>query len=381
MKRLFSLLSALRGELRALWLWWVQELRECTEWLLELGSLRAPRLRVRLEHPQARVCRVQGEEEREIFTFTHPRGGPLPALLANMVSGAGRGARVTLVLGIEDVLLQDLTLPEVAEPQLEQLIRLKLERELPLGLAGLCVDHWVVLRRKGTRQILVRVLIAHRAPLERLREQLTAWGWRLVRVGIADEKQPRKVTGDLLPARGPRRELFGPGDRRLLLGAAALLAAWGLAVLLGWGYERIQVGSELRQAEIAAGAVRQLRARLERDSAPARALIELQQRPDAADGLPALTDAVPLDSWVSGLDVTTSAGSLAIRLSAFTPVATLLADQLSHMPSFHAVRLLTANSAGLGSGDRLELSASFAPSARAPGLPALPGQVHQVPAR
>jgi hypothetical protein len=237
------------------------------------------------------------------------------------------------------------------------------------------VDHWITRRLKDKRQIRVRVLVAHRSRLERLREQLATWSWRLARVGIADEDQPGKVVGDLLPAHRRSWLVLARGDRLLLRSAGVILGVWVLTVLGQWAYERIEVNAELHKAQDAADRVRQLRARLERDSAPARALAQQERLPDAAETLLTLTDAVPADSWVSSLDVTISTPSAQLRLTALTPVATLLVDRLARTPHFHAVRLLSASSAGVGAGDRLELSATLgSPVAVLPSKSEKPGK-------
>jgi hypothetical protein len=367
MSRWLKAASAVTLEICALAHCCIDELRESLELLA--GYL-APHLAtgvvVRLERPIARIYERHSRGEREVLSFPYERGSALPDRLDEALAQKLRGVRATVALAEQDVLQEDLTLPHAVEHQLDQLIGLKLERELPLRLDSVCADHWIVRRLRPERQIVVRVVIAHRKELERLREHLGAWGLRLIRIGIADEMRVGRVRGSLLPPYGRGRLALGPWDRLLLQAAGSILAAWLLIVLVQWAYERAQVGAQLEKAELSARTARRLRAQFEQTGESARALARIAEMPDAADALLALTDAMPNDSWVSSLDVAAVGDSFQIHLSGFTPVATLLADRLSRTPSFKNVQLTAASSAGLGSGDHLELTALLKPPVRSP---------------
>jgi hypothetical protein len=99
----------------------------------------------------------------------------------------------------------------------------------------------------------------------------------------------------------------------------------------------------------------QLRQRME----PALALTRIAARRDALDFLVALTKRVPGDSWAYDVEITVSPEKTAeLNLSGFAAQPPDLIDSLEGTPEFEQVRLVSAVSAGVGTGqDRLELSA------------------------
>jgi hypothetical protein len=121
------------------------------------------------------------------------------------------------------------------------------------------------------------------------------------------------------------------------------------------------VGREVRHARDLGHAVERLEQKLGRESASGIALSRVSSAADAADALTALTGAVAPDSWAYELGINAPPAAAAqITLAGFAPAATMLVDALERAPHFEKVRLVSAVSAGLGTGqDRVELTAEW----------------------
>jgi len=340
----------------------------------------ARRVLVHLEHPIATVYEVQAARSiRPLFTFRADERGEWPEQDEGFASI--QGARATLVLTSKEVLISDWTFPEAVQGELDQVIKLKLERELPIQPERVYVDHWISGRTPQQTYIAVRVLVAHRKQLERLRQLAHCWGVRPMRVALAVEPgRCEPIVGDLLPNRA-RLSQRAPTVRDRLLVRAAVALTLALVTVTGsqWVYERGKVGAEVLRVQTNAKSVRALARRLEHEQAPARALLDIQALPDAADLLKSLTETVPNDSWVYELQAfTPTSAAVQLELSAFAPAATVLADTLEKSSRFGKVRLVWASSAGLGTAmDRLQLTAvAGSPESAAAETQTVAPQVH-----
>jgi hypothetical protein len=320
--------------------WWVQELREWGEAIL--GRI-APRLLTR--------------------TVIHIDSAGEPVGLTEAL----RNTRAIIVMPPAHVLTQEISLPDSVERDLDSMIALHLERELPLRRERVHVDYGVVSRSREERRITLRLFVARRDDIAKLRERAEAWGVRLIRVGILDEAG--RIVGNFL-----RTQTRFAGwqlsrvDRRLIAMTAALVMILITVVMGQWIYERVEAGREANRLGEAADRVHALARRLSRESAPAEALSALMSKPDATDVLISLTASVPADSWVYDLQVDArSAQSAEIKLSGYSAAATALVDALEKLPQLEKVQLQSAQSAGLGSAqDRLQLVAIWSPAGARP---------------
>lgn len=352
--------SNLRIPLGELLGWWLRELRETAEELL--GRL-APRLVTRtlvsLRRDGGSVSIVRGSHKECVLTFSNNAAGSWPdALDLTGAAAAVRGTRAVFALSPDFVLTRRLTLPESVERDLDQVVGLQLERESPMPLERVCVDRQIGERLRRERRIRVDVSIIHRARVEQVRELARKWSVQVVRVGVSTGSGD--VTGNFLraPTRLSRLKLTS-SERRLAVSAVTLAAVCLAVVGFHWGYERLQLRRELDHLQGPARAAGSLAKKLETDAAPAEALVKLMEQPDALDALTTLTTEIPKDTWVYDLDVSAQwPQTPKIKLSGFTPVATLLVGLLGSGGRFDNVRLVSAMSAGLGSAqDRLQLTA------------------------
>jgi hypothetical protein len=360
-----------RVEATAFLKWWGQELRDCGE--LVLGRIApglAQRVVVHLERPVATVYELRAARQLQaLFTFSCDEQGAWPEQPEGF--GSFQAARATLLLTPKEVLLSEWSLPEAVERELDRVIRLKLERELPLQPERVYHDHWIAARATEQAQMTVQVLVAHREHLERLRQLAQGWGIRPVRIALAAEPaRPDLMMGNLLPSRTRLRRQASTAPERLLARAAVVVSIALLSVIaVQWTYERAKVGAEVQRVQTTAKSVRELTRRLAHEEAPVRALLGIQSLPDAADVLISLTETVPADSWVYDFRASApTSGGAQLELSGFAPAATVLADELDKSMRFGKVRLVWATSAGLGTAtDRLQLTAlATAPGATTP---------------
>jgi general secretion pathway protein L len=362
----FTWIGRWRGEVGELLLWWLQELRDLTEALL---SRLAPRLvthtLIRLEGAGASVWLVRGAHRERVGDFTCDARGNWPEKPTPPEAAAAiQGTKAIIALPMEQVLTHRLSLPAAVDHDLEQVVRLQLERECPLPLDRVYVDRVVHRRPRRDQKIDIDVLIVQRDRIERLRTLAKGWGLRLTRIGMSGGAAP--VVGNFLRKPTARTRLeFTRTDRRLVVSAVIGAAVCAGVIAYQWGSERIQVGRKLRSLEAPAASAERLTRQLEKDALPAEALVGLMRQPDAVDALITLTADIPGDSWVYELDVSAQwPQAPQLKLSGFTPVATMLVGVLSNAGRYDNVRLVSAMSAGLGSAqDRLQLTARLSASA------------------
>lgn len=363
------------AEATALLTWWIEELRAFGEGLLgRIAPRSLTRTVIELNASGGRVLTVRGKERQGVLDFSCDAPGAWPEDPERFASVGGiEGTQAVAALASEFALVHHIVLPRALEREIDQVVPLQLERELPLAADRVALD-WRALKRPRTEpRLTVEVLIVHRAVLERVQSLARALRVRLVRVGIASDST--RVTGNLLGAshRVSAFRLNGT-EARLALSAGALAVLWGLLIGGQWIYERARVGRALKEAAPHALHVDHLNEQLSEEAAPAAALVTLMREPDALDVLTALTEAVPKDSWAYELDISApSPESAEVRASTFTPTATMLVDLLGRSPQFEHVKLISATSAELFSGDRLTLTARWAsPSVALSDKPAAP---------
>lgn len=353
-----------REECHAFLKWWVQELRELGDALLQrLAPRLAKRLVIRFGDNIACTSAPRAGQHAMKFEFARDERGEWPERLDEFgPTGEHRGARVTLALAPSEVFTFDLILPEVSERDLEAVIDLHLEREWPVSRDRFAVDYRVLQRVRARRDIKVQVLIARHEHIERLRELAQKWGLRTVRIGSADESG--KIVGDFLPRRFRLRPIrsaaLAPLERKLAAAAVVLALALTAVIAAQWIYERLVVGAALARLNSHATVASHLAHELTGESLPARQLLRISARPDAVDVLGSLTRSIPANAWVYKLDVSVAGGRASnIQLTAFAPAAATLVDILQQTHRFGAVRLDWAVSNGTRSGlDQLQVTAS-----------------------
>jgi hypothetical protein len=358
-------LSDQRARLGLFASWWMQELREAGEAILaRLVPRWVTRTLVLLEPEGASVWTVRGGRRERVGSFSLEPSGAWPEELATPeVVSALRGTKAVFGFSPRYVLAHALSLPASIERELDQVVALQLERDCPMPLDRVYVDPRAGKRVRAGTKLDVTVLIIQRERVDRARERARTWGLRLARVGMIYDSG--EIVGDFLRApAAPGRLSFTRTDRRLAIAAVTLALSGAAIIAFQWGYERVMVGRKLLALQEPAAAAQKLARQLKKDAEPAEALVSLMRQPDALDVLTQLTLDTPKDTWFYDLDISAQwPQAPRIKLSGFTPVATILIGALQTSGNLKEVRLVSASSAGLGSGqDRLQMTAQFAPA-------------------
>lgn len=365
---LWTLWLRVRMECQALFVWWRQEMQACGEvFLFRLAPQLLTRTVVGLESAGGHVSMVRGKERRELFSFACDTAGVWPTEIPEAALGVAiRGSRAIFTLAPEFALVHRFSLPDALERDLDRVIALQLEREQPLRPDRVCFDWRLVGRSRSERRLTVEVLLAHRGCIERVQALAQAWQVHPVVIGVADATG-RSTANFVERTTRSGTSRLSRVEARLALAGAALATLCALTIGAQWIYERVQVGRTLAAAKREAAITDRLRREVESTAAPAAALTGLMRQTDALDVLTVLTERIPADSWVYELDIGAQDPiPPEAKVSAFTPTATLLVDLLRKSGNFDRVQLLSAVSAGLGSGDRLQLIARWAVKTKEP---------------
>ena len=363
MKKLRQGLSHWQSEIGLFASWWMQELREAAEAVLaRLAPRWVTRTLILLEPDGGSVWTVRGSHRERVCSLVLDPAGGWPAELGSLkIVNSLRGTKAVFGFAPRYVLAHKLSLPVSVERELEQVVALQLERDCPVPLDQVYVDRRASKRSRAGTKLEVTVLIIQRGRVDRLRYLARAWGLRVGRIGVISDSGD--VIGDFLRAPTALSRLrFTKTDRRLAIAAVTLAVACAALIAFQWGYERVMVGRKLRALEGPAATTEKLARELKKDADPAEALVSLMRQPDALDVLTRLTEVTPKDTWFYDLDISAQwPQAPRVKLSGFTPVATLLVGAIQSSGSLNEVRLVSASSAGLGSGqDRLQLTAQFA---------------------
>lgn len=344
--------------------WWLQELRDIVAAVIgRVAPQWVTRIFVRVERNQATVSISRGKQQQVVCTAALSLDGTPAPDLEPAAMPWKPGTRAVFALATDLVLTRRLVLPDSVERDLDRVIALQLERESPLPPDQIYIDRFIVTRQRQRRQIGVEVSIVHRARVERLGEIAKKWRVHAVRVGVLESSG--QVRGNFLLTQAKvGRSRVTRLDRSLMALGAIMAAALLLLIAGQWIFERFEVGKESSHTSAKAHEVDRLLRRISTEAAPAEGLVNLMSQPDALDVLVALSEQVPSDSWVYDLDVTAQLPEAPqIKLSGFTPVATTFVDQLGKSGHFERVQIVSAMSAGLGSGrDRLQITARWGPA-------------------
>jgi hypothetical protein len=273
------------------------------------------------------------------------------------------GARATVLLPESHALACVLRLPPLAQRDVARAVDLQLERELPLARAEVYVD-WHVREEHADRSRIIDVVVARRSLVDRALESIRAQGWRPIAVTRTEPDGRQRF--NLLPAPSGRLSFeFGKRERYLAWSAGALIALY-LAAFVGRAvFERLSVADELAQARTQMARIRDQRALLTDEGKPIALLHEVMVQPSALDGVAAISEAVPKDSWIYQADIRAMTSGVSLHLEAYSPTSTALLQGLETSGRFAAIELVQATSAGQESGtERVELRARTAAGAR-----------------
>jgi hypothetical protein len=345
-------------ELNAFAGWWLHELRDT--WLMvseRVAPQRAQHFIVDLCGPGGVIRRAGQGASDAIVEFSFDSAGELPDLSQLWPNSVPRDARATVLLPDSCVLACELRLPPVADRDLTRAVDLQLERELPLARHELYVD-WSVREVRADRSRVVDVIVARRTVVDDIRNAVRAWGWRLVAVTRHESGRQRF---NLLPVKGGRWSFHvGRRERYLAWSASALVFLYASVALARGAIERASFRDELEQARAQIARIDEQNALLAREGRPIVLLHEIMAQPSAAEGVIAISHAMPKDSWIYQADIRSSAAGVSMQLEAYTPSSTNLLQGLEASGRLAAVELVQTTAAGPGSAaERVEFRAAI----------------------
>ncbi len=362
-KGVLSRLFARASAVRELFEWWRGELRDLAQSLLrQLPSRKSPELLLRVSATSISVERRKGAEMEVVGTVPVGGDGTWPADLPGL-SPELRGARAAIVLPAGELHTCEFELPLAAERHLSSVLRLQLERSLPLPLEQLLVDRQIVARDRKRDTMRVRAVVAHRERVEALRDHVAGWGLNPVSAGvIAADGTPEFNL--LKRRRDPIRWSPTPLDLKLMKVAGAAAAA--LVVLVGaqWTRERFAVNEQIADLRAQAEKISAARAEVSARAKPLLALQSIVASTEAPELLSKLSTAVPASAWFSHIDLTTPVG--APGTLKLTGNVTSQEEVIAALKSTPGVRNLKSTSAFNGeilARERLEVTAEFLPVA------------------
>ena len=352
-------MQSLGAELGSLAGWWRQEMREIIADLQQRWAPNRPqRTTIALTASGGIITQHWRKGESKSAEFQRAQTGELPADPSELWPTAGlREATVDLLLPPDAILLHHIWLPAGAEKNLTPVIELQLERDLPMPRDQVQLDWRVEARNRDRAKIKVAVAIVWRSEIERLLADFSRWPVRVV--SIIAEPPGTGLTFNFSPRRRRRSTGRLPAvDRALLIGAPMYALVFTIIVCAQWVHERRVVDEVISSMREPTRRVERMQSDLDKAREPVLTLQSLMASPSAARILLDLTAAIPHESWIQQLEIgRCESDRCFIKITALTPAATTLADQLARSPHIEKVELQTAASLALGAArDRAELS-------------------------
>ncbi len=302
--RVPGVLLRMRDGVREFTGWWSGELREIGGLLLRhLPSRRTPTAFLQVRPDALVVRQLVGTGWKTVAEVPAP-GGNLPTELAGLPAEL-TGARAAILVEESELLFCEFELPLAAERQISSVLRLQLERELPLPLEQLLFDRQIISRDRSRELLGVRVAVVRRERIEALRDLVVRSG--LVPVAAGPGAEGALAYNFLARRRDPLRWRPSPLDRRLMQATAAGLVM--LLIVLGaqWWHERSLVGAQAAELHAQATRIADERARLVRESSPLSALQTIVATRDAAAVLASLSRGMPASAWFNHVEITAHA--------------------------------------------------------------------------
>jgi hypothetical protein len=282
-------------------------------------------------------------------------------MLRTALSDVRPGTRTHVQLGLSRVLLRDIVLPDMPERELAGVVALQVERVMPLLPDAMYVDWRVKQRLPGRRRVVVTIAATKRHDLDLLRDRIAQTGLRVDEISAAGApEEPTFNFSRLHVAR--QTAAWERRDRALTVSLAGVMVVWVGLVVARMAYESHRIAGIVAEEHTRAQPARQLERQIRARAEPMERVRQLLLTPTATDLVVVLTQAVPADTWVYSAEISggSTGATPVVKLSGFTPAATMLVDTLSKSPALQSVKLVKASGTSGGIGiDRFEISAQL----------------------
>ncbi len=286
------------GKGRRFFHWWWEELHALCP---------AIRLCVAVDGEGVQLTRVRGRQILDRWRLDRERGDWRRS--GSVTQAAPSPPPATLLLTPEQALHRSLWLPAATESSLEQVLTYEMDRLTPYATWQVYFDYRVTARRRSRGQIRVELLVAPRAWLDAVLQQLQTSGVCPRRVTLcragAEGLAPRGLPFNLMPlSRGMHR----PSRDSLL---SAFLSGSLVTLLLAWLFLPLYLQQkavdalrpEIAGLQLQAAETRRLQDEIEQLQAQASFLAQRRSAlPTALDLIHELTQILPDEAWLQQLE-------------------------------------------------------------------------------
>lgn len=359
LKNRLKLSSPLLLRLAELWRWWIDELVG----ILPRGIRAATgpnAAHLYLQPDDAEVMVSQGTNAAAQIGHYPFVEEALPQAQARVVEDLVRQSReVILILPADKVLLKTLSLPQVAETNLREVLGFEMDRQTPFSLNQVYYDHILSRRDPKTNTLSVELVVTPRSYLDELLGKLRDIGFEPHQVTLTQTGGDQALPVNLLPeeSRQQRRESGRALNLALGILALALLAAiisiplMNKFKLIDTLESRVEVTT--RKAEI----VQRLSEDVEVLSTGTDFLLKKKQiTPLTLEVLNELTHILPDDTWINNLTVK----GKEVQIQGFSSAAAALIPLIESSDHLQNPRFRSSVTSAAGSdSERFHLSAEI----------------------
>jgi general secretion pathway protein L len=220
-----SVIGLARSSLAALWSWWLAELAGMLPRPLKRVGRRERRQVVLLLNPGETVVLERiGDSGRVVGVVSQSQGDWTAQLAALLHRVNHRRQPVTLCLSGEHGLRKIISLPLAARDDLEQLLRLEMDRLTPFRADEVCFAQRIVDTDAANRRIMVELAVAPKTIVEEALKTARMVGAVPARIELGTARPDGREPLNLLP----QESRDAAGERRLL--RALVLLALILAI-------------------------------------------------------------------------------------------------------------------------------------------------------
>lgn len=303
----YPFLAPLQRGFNEFWRWWVEELTGMLPASVRSAVLpRVERLYLQVEGAEVIASRGTSESIEAIGRYPLTQES-LPADQALELEELGRRSReVVLCLPREKALVRRMTLPQVAEENLREVLGFEMDRQTPFSLDQVYYDCSITARDPRAGKLSLDLVVTPRAYLDELLTRLDDIGFRPHQATLCGQRAGQVQPVNLLPETARPRRSNTARYMNLALGVVVLALLLGAIVLPLMNKTQVISLLEAR-AEMVTGkaeVTRRLREEVEQLGKDARFLVDKKQGSRLTlEIIDELTRLLPDDTWITQLEI------------------------------------------------------------------------------
>jgi len=361
LKTRFKLSAPLVHRLTDFWCWWLAELAGMLPKRIRAAALPGvERLYLELNGLEVIASRGTSESIREIARYPLTAEA-LPLEQAQEVAElASRSRELILCLPADKVLLKTLSLPQVAESNLREVLGFEMDRQTPFSLEQVYYDHVLSKRNSKTNTLTLELVVTPRLYLDEQLSKLKGIGFQPHQATLCREKTGQTQPVNLLPEAVRQHRSDSAQHLNLALGMLTLALLLGaIALPLVNKTQVIQaLEARIELATSKAEVTRRLRNEVESLSTDSGFLLNKKQlTPLVLEIVNELTLILPDDTWINRLIIK----GQEIQIQGQSTAAAALIPLIESSDSLHNPRFRSSVTRSQGSNsERFHLSAEVA---------------------